>query len=651
MSDRPPPAAGDYTPRAIAIGAALAAVIGVGVPYGSLVVQGTDLALTANTPAAFVLLFAWILLAQTGLGALSRRARLGRGELIVVFAMLLVAAAVPTRGLTGMLFATITGPLYYATPENNWRETILPLIPEWAFPHDPEGVRQFYEGVPAGGSPAWQMWVEPLCWWLLLIGAFYLASTCLVVILRKEWVEHERLAYPLAQVPLALLPAAGERQLLPPLLRRTLFWLGLLVSFGVHSVTALNKFSPVFPALTLATGVTLVQDRVHLGFRLSFLILGFAYFIHANAMLGLWVFYLLKVAQVAVLEAVGATMHERLAPFSGWGGISGILGHQTTGAMLVFVGVFLWSARGHLAQVGRRALGLSGGADDAGEVLSYRQAVLGLLAGLAVMAVWLSRAGLPAWAALVFLLGAFATFLALTRMLVETGLPTVTPRLIPCDLLVSGVGVSALGAKGVMALATTFVWAGDLLVFLMAPVAHGLRLSGETVGRRSRLLWAMGLALGISLSLSMATFLWLAYAHGAINLYPQYFASFPRYPFEYAADLIGAFEGPNWAGWGLTLLGAGLMGALTFAHRHLPWWPLHPVGFVVATDWVMNNTWFSIFLAWLVKSCVLKYGGPGLYRRTVPLFVGLILGQFAAAGFWLVVDGLLGRQGTYVPVY
>ena len=129
MSDRTPPAPGDYTPRAIAIGAALAAVIGVGVPYGSLVVQGTDLALTANTPAAFVLLFAWILLAQTGLGALSRRARLGRGELIVVFTMLLVASAVPTRGLTGMLFATITGPLYYATPENNWRETILPLIP------------------------------------------------------------------------------------------------------------------------------------------------------------------------------------------------------------------------------------------------------------------------------------------------------------------------------------------------------------------------------------------------------------------------------------------------------------------------------------------------------------------------------------------
>jgi len=81
------------------------------------------------------------------------------------------------------------------------------------------------------------------------------------------------------------------------------------------------------------------------------------------------------------------------------------------------------------------------------------------------------------------------------------------------------------------------------------------------------------------------------------------------------------------------------------------WWPLHPIGFVVAADWVMDNIWFSVFLAWLIKVSVLKYGGPRLYRKTLPFFIGLILGQFAAAGSWLIINGLLGTRGSWIPVY
>ncbi|MEW6755150.1 MAG: DUF6785 family protein, partial [Candidatus Latescibacterota bacterium] len=264
---------------------------------------------------------------------------------------------------------------------------------------------------------------------------------------------------------------------------------------------------------------------------------------------------------------------------------------------------------------------------------------------------WLWRAGLPPWAVPLFLAGAFLVFLSLTRLIVETGLPTVTPRLIPCDLLVSGVGSSAIGAKGMIAMASSFAWAGDLLIFLMAPVAHALKLGGEVQGSRRGLFWAMVLAIALALALSIATFLVLSYAHGAANLYPQYFASFPRYPYDYAADLIASPRGVSTTGWMLVGVGAGVMAVLTFVHRHFLAWPLHPIGFVVAADWVMDNIWFSVFLAWLIKTRVLRYGGPALYRATVPLFMGLVLGQFSAAGFWLCVDGVLGQRGAWVPVY
>jgi hypothetical protein len=56
--------------------------------------------------------------------------------------------------------------------------------------------------------------------------------------------------------------------------------------------------------------------------------------------------------------------------------------------------------------------------------------------------------------------------------------------------------------------------------------------------------------------------------------------------------------------------------------------------------------WFSVFAAFLLKSTVLKYGGPTLYRRTLPFFLGLILGEIVPAGVWLVIDSFTGMSGN-----
>ncbi len=45
------------TPRALAIGAGLCLVIGLGVPYGALVLMGSQMS-SLNSPAAFFLFFA-----------------------------------------------------------------------------------------------------------------------------------------------------------------------------------------------------------------------------------------------------------------------------------------------------------------------------------------------------------------------------------------------------------------------------------------------------------------------------------------------------------------------------------------------------------------------------------------------------------------
>ena len=143
----------------------------------------------------------------------------------------------------------------------------------------------------------------------------------------------------------------------------------------------------------------------------------------------------------------------------------------------------------------------------------------------------------------------------------------------------------------------------------------------------------------------------LAYRHGALNLHPQYFTGFAAYPSDFAAKKLATPTGPSLVGWLWTAFGALIMGGLMTARHYLIWWPFHPLGFAVSTGWVMNSIWFSIFLAWLIKVLALKYGGPRTYALTRPFFIGIVLGQFVAAGLWLVIDGFTGMVGNSIPVY
>ena len=48
------------------------------------------------------------------------------------------------------------------------------------------------------------------------------------------------------------------------------------------------------------------------------------------------------------------------------------------------------------------------------------------------------------------------------------------------------------------------------------------------------------------------------------------------------------------------------------------------------------------------KALVLRFGGSDAYRKTIPLFLGLALGDFIMMTFWVLVDGWTGRAGHYL---
>ena len=632
--------------RALLIGAVGSGVIGAGVLYCNMVLQGSRIASYFNTPAALILFFVLVFFGNTALGLIRRSWMLNRAELALIYIMWIVATAIPEWGLTSFLLTDITSPIYNATPENNWAELLHPFIPDWIIPHhDFAQVQNFFEGAPKGQGIPWMLWLRPLAYWIPFVLALYLAMISIMVILRKQWVEHERLVFPVVQVPLAMIQddSTGP-SLIKPFFKNPLMWLGFAIPAILQSLNGLNPYFPSIPRLYWGTQLSLFGDTITIPFILSFQMLGFSYFVNRDILFGLCFFHLLNVIQQGIFAYLGIQKIDPLLSVYTRGGP--MVAHQGLGAFIVLVLFGLWTARGHLRAVLSKALQKNSAVDDSDEILSYRAAVLVLAGSLLFMGVWIWQSGLPAWITPFYLFLAFILFIGLTRIVAEGGIVYIFAPMTASDFVVAGFGTRALGPSGIVAMAFTFIWASDILTFVMASCANGLKLAEETIRRNRRLIfWGMITAILVAIASSVWAMLAIAYKYGGINTDGWFFGVGSRYPFENAAFRMQVPEGPHWENWIYTGIGGTIMGLLMVARQRFLWWPFHPLGFPVSL--LFGTVFFSVLLAWLIKMVVIKYGGPQLYLKTRPFFLGLILGQFVTAGFWLAVSYFTKTPGGY----
>ena len=471
-----------------------------------------------------------------------------------------------------------------------------------------------------------------------------------MVIVRRQWMEHERLPYPLVQVPLAMIEEGGGKggSLLKPFFRNKVMWAGFALPFAVGSLNALNSYFPGLPHIGAFSGhgvlFTLV-DRTALTAQFNFGLLGFAFLLNRDVALSVWLFFLLANVERGVFSFFDIRSEETLSRFANIAGP--YLAHQAMGAMIVLVLSGLWAGRGHLRQVVSKACGRAPAVDDSGELFSYRTSVIGLAAGLAVVTAWLWESGLPLWVVPVFLFGVLVVFVALTRAVVEGGIAFIRTPLTPADFVVSGLGTGVLGTSGVVALGLTYVWAANLRLFFMPCFANALRMAGEIGENKRPLLWAVIAALLLSLCGSIWSVLTLSYEYGGVNLHHFWFVAIPRWVGEMMHRQLTMPTDASASGWMFTGIGAAVMSVLTWARIRFVWWPLHPLGFAVSTFHIISIVWFNVFLAWAAKTIILRSGGTTLYRSARPFFLGLIMGQIFVAGFWLVVDFFTGKIGNY----
>ena len=642
-----------FTFRAFLLGALLSLVISIAFPYALLAMNTAGMSSDYITAGAVFLFFILIGVVNPLFKLLKRSWGLSQVELIVIYVMMITASAIPTWGFTANLIPLLPSVFYYATPENNWAELLQPYVRDWLVPQDPLAIKYFFEGLPRGHSIPWATWAVPLAAWCSFMLAIYLMMISMVAIIRKQWVDNERLTFPLIQLPMDMAQEGEKGSVMGPLLKSPLMWVGFGIAFIALSTRGLNHYFPFIQPLTFSSYLPLIHNVISLHLFLSFTVIGLAYFLSLDVGMSIWLFHLLTKCQMGVENAVGYSLRGRHELFME-GSLS--VSHQGMGAMLVLVLYGLWTGRRHLRDVGRKILRGAEDVDDSDELMSYRAAGLVLLLSSVYAVVWLNLSGIPLLVTAIFLLVAFAIFYGLARIVAEGGLGFARAQMTAQPFVIYALGTEMVGPAGIASLGLTFGWAGDMRTMVMTSAINGMKLADVGGVRRRPLFWAMLLAIAVSLAGSIGVLIWMAYTYGGINLHSWFYNSLGQlihddsvYKVANPIDPVADFD-IVWPRFLYTGIGGTVMGLLMYARHRFLWWPVHYLGFPIGATFMISSTWFSMMIGWTLKVVILKYGGVSLFRQLRPFFLGLILGQLTCSGFWTVVDFFTGETGNIIYI-
>ena len=631
-----------FSLRGLLAGVVLSLGLGALAPYG-VVFNYFWIGFNPSSPGALFFFFVLAFVVNAIVGLIGRRFEFSKADLVLIYCMLLMAVTVPTWGLVFFLIGTLVYPFYYATPENNYEGLFHDFIPSWMVPQDQQAIKDYYEGLPQGASIPWGSWVEPMGWWLALILAISLMLICMSAILHRQWSVHERLAYPMVQLPQNMIEK-GEDARIAPFLKNGLMWLGFAVPFALLSLNALNHYWPIVPQYSPNTSFALFNRALHLPISLNLAWVGFFYLVNLEITFSIWFFYVMSKVQEGIFHTLGIASVEKLSAYEY--SQPADLTHQATGAVVVLVLFGLWTARVHLRDVARKLWDPQGGVDDRDELLRYRTALILFVASLLFVAVWLWRSGVPLVVVPVLLAVSLIFFILVARVVATGGVATARSPVVPAYFIISGLGTSILGAKGLVALNFTFIWQGESRTSPMVAAANGLKLAEMIPGPKTRLFWGLLLALVCSLLAATYMTLKLAYTYGAINLSLIDWAGAHGWP--YIGPTIHNMPEANARGWLFKGIGAAFEAFLMWAQHRWYWWPLHPIGFAIAVGWLTSQIWFSALIAWLFKGVIVRFGGVVLFQRMKPLFLGLILGEVLVSGVWGVIYMLTTDKGRWL---
>jgi len=635
-----PTRARSVTPRALLLGMAL-------MPINAYwVIMMENIRYSAH-PTTISLFFncIFILVILTGLNGLVARFRprwaFAQGELLLVYAMLCIGSCMAGHDFIQMLVPNLTWPLAQSNTSNNYLPLFGRYLPQWAMAPGIDKRSAFYLGHGHFDGEALQAWLPAILIWTGFVVLLLWTMQCVNVLIRKQWTDNERLTYPLTKIPLEITDAQpfGRGRSTVPLTKSRLFWIGFFVAAAIDTTNALNYYYPAVPA-ALASNVTDLGQSFPtkpwhaVGWTpLTYypFMVGLGLLMPLDFLFSSWFFYIFWKLQAVVVVANAWDADPRM-PYANY---------QAFGAYLLFFVGTLWISRHYFGHVVARALGRDSEIDDADEPMRYRWAFVGLAGGLVGLVAFSVALGLAWWLAVLFFLIYFALALAITRMRAELGTPVHDLHFTGPDWALSDVLGTQGMAPGGMAAFSLFFWFNRAYRCHPMPFQlEAFKMAEQTGARREMRawFWALLLAGGFGMLCAFWALLHNDYLYG---MKWNDTSGWGRY-----AGWLKAPKPANTSA-ALAIVVGFLFAAFLQAMRvRFFWWPFHPLAYAVSGSWEMNLLWLPLFIAWLTKVVLLRYGGMRTFSAALPFFYGLILGQFIP-GSLLNIWGIITQNPTY----
>ncbi len=647
------------TPRAVAFSLLIAVVLGYIIPVIDYKYMNTFLDGTHLPPGAIGALLILVLVVNPLLGVVSKKLQFSRNETLTVYITCLFSSLIPGHGAENFLVPNLIASFYFAKPENKWLDYLLPGLPQGLTPAvgaDGTVNKALLDGWYLGGEIPWSAWIGPLLLWGSLAIAVYTMLACLSAILRKQWAQNEALSFPLLRLPLQLTEDMEAKPGQERFFRNPIMWIGFGVAVFVQLMRGLNLYFPDVPTFPLELELgPYFRDAPWnqmggIPLKTFPLAVGIAYLLTSEISFSLWFFFWFARMQYIALYSFGypSSTLAKASYAVPWGNF---LGFEQIGCYLVFVALLMWTAREHLKYVARRAFGREKARpEEKDEVMSYPAAFWGFTGAFAFIMGWMYLAGVRLDIALA-LWGVYLIYaIGLSRIAVEGGMLSLlndsAPLGIVGRLLFSTPGNWLSSANGVVPAAfAQGSFAVHMRGFAMPSFLHAFKLAHDRRISPKPLLLLLAVVIAISFSMSLWMAVKIGYDNGGLTLTHKWWATTGSlWPANFVNSMATTTDNqPLWNWAGLTFGGLLTWGMMAMRAR-FAWFPFHPIGFMVAQTYPGTQFWFSIFLGWLAKTLIMRFGGAQSYRRMTPAFLGLAFGDVAMMLFWLAIDGWQGRM-------
>lgn len=569
------------------------------------------------------------------------RLLLNQAEIIIIYVMLNISSALASIDMLQILISNLGHAFYFATPENEWKELIWNYLPRWLVVSDEAALEGYYRG--GASLYFWQNikpWLLPMFIWLCFISVLIFTMLCLCSVLRKQWTEREKLSYPMIRLPLEM---TADRF---AFFRGKLMWIGFGIAAFISLVNGLSYFIPTIPQIPVKrrTISHLFTERPWNqmgGLRLSFypFVIGISFLIPLDLLLSCWSFYWFYKLERMLGGMIGFRGLPKF-PYQS---------EQAFGAVICVLIFALWMGREHLKNV-LLSIFRSRPEESSDEALPYKVAVVGFAIGFLFLAFFSSRIGMPWHIIPLFFLIYFIVSIFITRMRAELGLCVHgLSGLEPRRILMAGIGTRDLGKEQLAAFAFYSFFNRIYRSHPMPHILEGIKMTSLSKGNLRKLSLAVLIAAAFTVVVVFWEYLHLYYRSGASSGY------FGPWTLGLGNETYSRLQ--NWIYYptetdpiAVSFMGIGFVMAsiLMFLRTRFLWFPFHPLGYAMAGDWGMYNLWSCFFSSFILKWIILKYGGLKLYRRSVPLFLGLAFGDLFIGSIWSII-GIAMDTTIYQP--